>query len=68
MPVSCQALYFHLGLNADDDGVVEAFGLMRMLGNSEDDIKILVAKGFVQVLNEDLVTYILDWGENNHVV
>ncbi len=65
MPVSCQALYFHLGLNADDDGVVEAFGLMRMLGNSEDDIKILVAKGFVQVLNEDLVTYILDWGEHN---
>ena len=25
MPVSTQCLYFHLGLNADDDGIVEAY-------------------------------------------
>ena len=57
MPVSTQALYFHLIVRGDDDGVVEAFNVMRMTGATEDDLKILVAKGFVEVLNDDLVTY-----------
>lgn len=67
MPVSTQCLYFHLGLNADDDGIVEAYMTMNMVGATEDDLKILVAKNFVQVLNEDLVTYITDWKENNKI-
>lgn len=65
MPLSTQALYFHLGLVADDDGVVEAYNVMNMIGAAEDDLKILVSKQLVQVLNEDLVTYITDWRENN---
>ena len=40
MPVSTQALYFHLGLRADDDGVVEAYPVMTTIGASEDDLKI----------------------------
>lgn len=67
MPVSTQLLYFHLGLHADDDGVVEAYTVMNAIGVTEDDLRILVAKGFVQVLNEDLVTYITDWKENNKI-
>lgn len=67
MPLSSQALYFHLGLHADDDGVVEAFSIMRQTGAVEDDLRILVAKGFVSVLNDDLVTYITDWNENNKI-
>ena len=67
MPISCQALYFHLGLMADDDGVVEAYNVIKSVGCTEDDLKILVAKGFVQVLNEDLVSYITDWSENNSI-
>lgn len=67
MPISSQALYFHLGLNADDDGVVEAYTVMNLAGCTEDDLRVLVAKGFVKVLNEDLVTYITDWNENNHL-
>ncbi|MFT8557733.1 MULTISPECIES: conserved phage C-terminal domain-containing protein [Liquorilactobacillus] len=67
MPLSSQALYFHLGLHADDDGVVEAFTIMRQVGAVEDDLRILAAKGFVVVLNEDLVTYIADWNENNRI-
>lgn len=67
MPVSSQALYFHLGLHADDDGVVEAFSVMRQTGSAEDDLRILMAKGFVNVLNDDLVTYITDWNENNKI-
>ena len=67
MPLSSQALYFHLGLHADDDGVVEAFSIMRQTGAVEDDLRILVTKGFVSVLNDDLVTYITDWNENNKI-
>lgn len=65
MPTSTQCLYFHLGLNADDDGIVEAYTIMNSIGATEDDLKILVTKQFVQVLNNDLVTYIVDWLENN---
>ena len=67
MPLSSQALYFHLGLNADDDGVVEAFMVMRQVGASQDDLRILVAKGFVTLLNDDLVAFIMDWRENNKI-
>jgi uncharacterized phage protein (TIGR02220 family) len=67
MPLSTQALYFHLGLNADDDGVVEAYVIMNQLGVTEDELRILVSKGFVTVLNEDLVSYINDWQENNKI-
>ena len=52
-------------MNGDDDGVVEAFSTMRMLGASDDDLRVLVAKGFVKVLNDDLVTQIMDWKTNN---
>lgn len=65
MPIDCQNLYFHLGLRADDDGIVEAFSVMRLIGSPEDNLKLLHAKGFVHVLNDDLVTYITDWNEHN---
>nr|DAV60449.1 MAG TPA: replisome organizer [Caudoviricetes sp.] len=67
MPGSTQALYFHIGMAADDDGIVEAYPIMQMVNASEDDLRLLAAKGFVKVLNEDLVTYILDWQENNKI-
>ena len=67
MPVSSQALYFHLGMRADDDGIVEAFTTIRSVGCTEDDLRVLVAKGFVRVLNDDLITYITDWNENNKI-
>lgn len=67
MPSETQALYFHLGLNADDDGIVEAFSICRSIGASEDNLKILIAKGFISVLNDDLVTHIVDWNEHNKI-
>lgn len=67
MPSSTQNLYFHLGLHADDDGVVEAFSVLRIVNATEDDLRILVAKRFVIILNEDLITYICDWTENNRI-
>jgi hypothetical protein len=65
MPKEVQNLYFHLCMHADDDGIVEAFTVMQILGSEEDSIKLLAVKGFVKPLNEDLVTYIMDWREHN---
>lgn len=67
MPISTQALYFHLCMRADDDGVVEGFTVLRMVGATEDDLKVLVSKGYVIVLNEDLVAFIVDWKEHNKI-
>ena len=67
MPISSQALYFHLGMKADDDGIVEAYPVVRMTGCSEDDLRVLHSKGFVRILNEDLVTFITDWSEHNKI-
>ncbi len=67
MPPTSRLLYYDLGMQADDDGVVEAFSVMRTTGATEDDLKVLASKGFVQVLNEDLVTYITDWSRNNYI-
>jgi len=65
MPQTAQNLYFHLGMEADDDGVVEVYQVMKAVSSNEDDLKVLVSKEFVKVLNEDLVAFILDWRENN---
>lgn len=66
MPQSSQNLYFHLGMNADDDGFCEHFGIMRMTDSKPDDLKVLQAKGFVRVF-DDKVLVILDWKENNYL-
>ena len=65
MPQTSRLLYYDLGMAADDDGIVEAFTVLRTTGAAEDDLRVLVSKGFVVVLNEDLVSYITDWKRNN---
>lgn len=64
MPLSTQALYFHLGLNADDDGIVDAWGVARLIGSSEDDFKLLIAKGYIVPL-EDMLIWIRHFSINN---
>lgn len=65
MPPTSRLLYYDLGMQADDDGVVEAFATLRLTGATEDDLRVLVSKGFIKVLNDDLVTLITDWKVNN---
>lgn len=65
MPSTSRLLYYDLGMQADDDGIVEAFSVMRTTGATEDDLKVLASKGFVSVLNDDLVAHITDWSRNN---
>ena len=67
MPPSARLLYYDLGMAADDDGVVEAFAVMRLSGASEEDLNVIVAKGYVKILNEELVSYICDWKRNNSI-
>lgn len=67
MPPTSRLLYFDLGMEADDDGCVEAFTVMRKTGAAEDDLRVLVSKGFIRILNEDLVSHILDWKANNYI-
>lgn len=68
MPVSSRELYFQLGMAADDDGIVEAWNVMKITNATEDDLRVLVSKGFVRLLNnEDLITYLTDWNTNNQI-
>lgn len=67
MPATSQNLYFHLGMHADDDGVVEAYPVMNMIGATEDDLRVIVSKQFATILNEDLITFLNDWLENNNI-
>ena len=67
LPLEAQALYFHLIQNSDDDGVVEAFPVVRMIGVSEDSLGLLIVKDFIRPLNEEMVYFITDFHEQNKV-
>jgi hypothetical protein len=67
MPSSTQALYFHLGMRADDDGFVASpKRTAAMCGCSADDLNLLAAKGFVRPF-ESGVLVIVDWRKNNQI-
>ena len=46
---------------------MEAFTVIRMTGAVEDDLRVLISKGFVSLLNDELVAYITDWNKNNQI-
>lgn len=65
MPLSSQCLYFHLNMGADDDGFVNnPKRIMRTIGASEDDLKLLIAKAFILVF-ENGVIVIKHWRMHN---
>lgn len=66
MSQSAQNLYFHLGMNADDDGFCEHFSIMRMTESKPDDLKVLQLKGFIHIF-DDKVLVIMEWKENNYI-
>jgi len=66
MPVSARELYFQLGMYADDDGFVTPKRIVRMLGASEDDLKVLIAKSFVMPFQSGVIV-ITAWKINNLV-
>ena len=67
MPLSTQCLYFHLNMRADDDGFIDnPKKVMRIIGASEDDLKLLIAKRFVLVF-ENGVIVIKHWRMHNTI-
>lgn len=67
MPVSAQCLYFHLGMRADDDGFIASpKQIMRMATCTQDDMKILVSKGFVIPFETGIVV-IRHWKQHNYI-
>lgn len=67
MPASTQSLYFHLGMRADDEGFVSAPKKITKLVNcGEDDLKLLLAKGYILTFDSGVVV-ITDWKINNWI-
>ncbi|WP_249274517.1 replisome organizer [Candidatus Enterococcus clewellii] len=67
MPLSAQCLYFHLNMEADDDGFLgNAKTIRRKIGASEDDLKLLTAKQFI-IPFESGVVVIKDWKIHNYI-
>ena len=67
MSKTAQLLYFNLGMRADDDGFIQnPKRLLRMLGTDEDDLKLLIAKGFV-IHFETGVIVMTHWRQNNYI-
>ncbi len=67
MPLSAQALYFHLSMRADDDGFVNnPVKIGRIINASTDDLKILLAKNFI-ISFQNGVIVIKHWRINNYL-
>lgn len=67
LPISSQALYFHLGMQADDRGYVNnARTIIKIIGSSSGDLEALIQKKFVLVRNNNLIL-IKGWRINNSI-
>ena len=67
MPLSTQALYFHLSMRADDDGFINnPKKIQRMVGCADDDLKLLIAKNFIIPFESGIVV-IKHWKIHNYI-
>jgi hypothetical protein len=66
MPSESQSLYFHLGLSADDSGFVSPKKVVNMVKATDDNLKILISKGFL-IPFESGVVVITHWKQNNFI-
>lgn len=65
MPLSTQSLYFHLNMRADDDGFLNnPKKIQRMIGASDDDLKLLIAKRFILCFESGVIV-IKHWRMHN---
>lgn len=67
MPLSSQALYFHLSMRADDDGFVNnPKKIQRIIGCGDDDLKLLMCKKFLIPFESGIVV-IKHWRIHNYI-
>ena len=64
LPNSSKALYFMAGMSADDRGFFQPRRLQKMCGFTDDDFKILIAKGFFIAFPSGVMV-VTDWNKNN---
>ena len=67
MPLSTQSLYFHLSMRGDDDGFINnPKKIQRMIGASDDDLKLLITKNFIIPFESGIVV-IKHWKIHNYI-
>ena len=67
MPLTAQALYFHLGMRGDDDGFVSnPRSIVRVSGCSESDLVTLAQFGYIITFRSGVIV-ISDWKVNNYL-
>ena len=67
MPATARCLYFSLGMLADDDGFIgNPKSIIRQIGASEDDIKILLSKRYLLSFESGIIV-IKHWRLNNYI-
>lgn len=66
LPMEAKAIYFLLGMEADDEGFVAPRKILRLYGGTEDSLKILIAKKFILPFNTGVIV-ITDWKRNNYL-
>ena len=67
LPSSAQNLYFHLSLNADDEGFVNSpKNIMKYVNSQTEDIELLIENGFVNKFDSGIVV-IIHWNLHNYI-
>ena len=67
MPISTQALYFHLCMRADDDGFVNSpIKIQRMIGSFDTDMDVLKQKRYILSFESGVIV-IKHWGMHNTI-
>lgn len=67
MPLTAQALYFHLSMRADDDGFVNnPKKIQRMIGATDKDCKLLISNKFIITFESGIIV-IKHWKIHNYI-
>ena len=66
LPMESKALYFLLGMEADDEGFINPKKVLRLYGGTEDSLKVLIAKKFIIPFSTGVIV-ITDWKRNNYL-
>jgi len=67
MPISSQLLYFHLSMEADDDGFIgNPKQIIKMINANSDDFKILLSKRFILPFESGVIVIKHWWIHNTY--
>lgn len=66
LSMESKAIYFLLGMEADDEGFVAPKKILRLHGGNEKNLNELITKGFLISFNTGVVA-ITDWHRNNYL-